>query len=59
LLTNPAIGGSPIMPSAPSEKQVEVHGMRKASPFSPSIRFTPARSSKMPAQKNSVIFISP
>ncbi len=59
LVTNPAVGGSPIMPAAPTVNAAEVHGMRRPRPSIWSIRETPTVSLNSPAAKNRVIFMRP
>ena len=55
LLAKPAVGGTPIMDSAPTVKAAIVHGIRRPIPVSSLTLVLCAATKIAPAQKNSVI----
>ena len=59
MLTKPASGGTPIMPSAPTVNAAMVSGMRRAHAAHLADVVDAERLGELPAQKNSVIFMTP
>ena len=59
MLTNPAAGGTPIMPSAATLNAPMVSGIRRPAPSISLTACTCSSSARLPAQRNSVIFMIP